>query len=77
MTKIISKEYNSVVFKIKEKNMLAKIWKKICILILIVACLFDIVIKLVDKVSFNKEALSSAKYMYEEYLSEKNENIIK
>ncbi len=57
--------------------MLAKIWKKICILILIVACLFDIVIKLVDKVSFNKEALSSAKYMYEEYLSEKNENIIK
>ena len=77
MTKIISKEYNSVVFKIKEKNMLAKIWKKICILILIVACLFDIVIKLVDKVSFNKEALSSAKYMYEEFLSEKNENIIK
>jgi len=77
LTKIISKEYNSVVFKIKEKNMLAKIWKKICILILIVACLFDIVIKLVDKVSFNKEALSSAKYMHEEYLSEKNENIIK
>lgn len=58
--------------------MLAKIWKKICVLILIVACLFDIVTKLVGKVSFNAEALSSAKYIHDEYLSEqKNENIIK
>lgn len=58
--------------------MLAKIWKKICILILIIACLFDIVLKLVGKVSFNAEALSSAKYIHDEYLSEKkNENIIK
>ena len=58
--------------------MLAKIWKKICVLILIIACLIDIVSKLVGKVSFNAEALSSAKYIHDEYLSEqKNENIIK
>ena len=58
--------------------MLAKIWKKVCILILIVACLFNIVMKLVGKVSFNAEALSSAKYIHDEYLSEKkNQNIIK
>lgn len=58
--------------------MLAKIWKKVCILILIVACLFDIVAKLVGKVSFNAEALSSAKYIHDEYLAEqKNQNIIK
>lgn len=58
--------------------MLAKIWKKVCILILIIACLFDIVTKLVGKISFNAEALSSARYIHDEYLSEKkNQNIIK
>lgn len=58
--------------------MLAKIWKKICILVLIVACLFNIVSKLVGKVSFNKEILSSAQYMHDEYIYEQeNENIIK
>ena len=58
--------------------MLPKIWKKLCILILIIACLFNIVIKLVGRVSFNKEALTSAKYMLEQYKYEKDdENIIK
>lgn len=58
--------------------MLAKIWKKVCIFILIVACLFNIVWKLVGRVSFNKEALDSAKYMIEQYEYEKDEeNIIK
>ena len=57
--------------------MLAKIWKKVCILILIIACLFNIVMKLVGKVSFNAEALSSAKYVHDEYLAEKNQNILK
>lgn len=58
--------------------MLAKIWKKVCIFILIVACLFDIVWKLVGRVSFNKEALDSAKYMLKQYEYEKDEeNIIK
>ena len=58
--------------------MLSKVWKKVCILILIIACLFNIVVKLVNRISFNKEALTSAKYMLEQYQYEKdNENIIK
>ena len=58
--------------------MLSKIWKKVCIFILIVACLFNIVMKLVGRVSFNKEALESAKYMVEQYKYEKKqENVIK
>ena len=58
--------------------MLSKIWKKVCIFILIVACLFNIVLKLVGRVSFNKEALSSARYMVEQYEYEKDEeNVIK
>ena len=58
--------------------MLAKVWKKVCIFILIVACLFNIVSKLVGRVSFNKEALESARYMIEQYEYEKDEeNIIK
>ncbi len=58
--------------------MLSKIWKKVCILILIVACLFNIVLKLVNRISFNKEALTSARYMLEQYEYEKDkENVIK
>ena len=58
--------------------MLSKIWKKLCILILIIACLFNIVLKLVDRVSFNKEAVESAQYMLtqQEYERDK-ENVIK
>ena len=56
--------------------MLARIWKKVCIAILIIACLFNIVSKLVHRVSFNKEILSSAQYMYDEYKYEKEENVI-
>ena len=58
--------------------MLAKIWKKICVLILIIACLFNITLKLVGRISFNKEALSSAKYMLKQLEYEKDgENVIK
>ena len=57
--------------------MLAKIWKKVCLAILIIACLFNIVSKLVNKVSLNKELVSSAQYMYEEYKYEQEENVIK
>ena len=57
--------------------MLAKIWKKVCIFILIVACLFNIVMKLIDRVSFNKEAVESAKYMIEQYKTENDKNVIK
>ena len=40
--------------------MLAKIWKKIGLIILIVACLWNVVFKLVNKVSFD-DAINSVK----------------
>lgn len=51
--------------------MLSKNWKRIGMLILIIACAFNIMSKLVNKLSLDKEMLSSAEYMYEQ---EKNEN---
>ncbi len=56
--------------------MLAKIWKKLCIAILIFACLFNIISKLVNRVSLNKEIVSSAQYMYDEYQYEKEKNVL-
>ena len=43
--------------------MLSKNWKKIGMLILIIACIFNIMGKLVHKFSLNKEMLYSAQYM--------------
>ena len=40
--------------------MLAKVWKKIGLIILIIACLWNVVFKLVNKVSFDN-AINSAK----------------
>lgn len=40
--------------------MLAKIWKKIGLIILIIACLWNLVFKLVNKVSFD-DAINQAK----------------
>jgi uncharacterized membrane protein (DUF106 family) len=51
--------------------MLAKYWKKIGLLILIIACVFNVMSKLVNKLSLDKEMLSSAQYMYEQ---QQNEN---
>ena len=46
--------------------MFAKYWKKIGMLILIIACVFNIMSKLVHKLSLNKEMIYSATYMQEE-----------
>ena len=46
--------------------MLAKIWKKIGLLILIIACIFNVMSKLVHKLSIDKEMLYSAEYMQEQ-----------
>lgn len=51
--------------------MLAKYWKKIGMLILIIACVFNIMNKLVHKLSLNKEMLYSAEYMFNQ---EENNN---
>ena len=46
--------------------MLAKYWKKIGMLILIIACVFNIMSKLVNKISLNKEMIYSAEYMQQQ-----------
>lgn len=43
--------------------MVARIWKKIGFLILIIACLFNITIKLVKKMPFLSELKNSAQYV--------------
>ena len=43
--------------------MVAKIWKKVLFIILIISCLFNIVNKLVHKASLQQELQSSAEYI--------------
>ena len=43
--------------------MLAKYWKKIGLFILIVACIFNVMTKLVNKLSLKDELQSSATYV--------------
>lgn len=43
--------------------MLAKSWKKILLFILIIACLFNVVNKLVHKASMEEEVGASANYI--------------
>ena len=46
--------------------MIAKIWKKVLLFILIVACLYNVVNKLVHKASLEQELESSAQYIMEQ-----------
>lgn len=57
--------------------MLAKIWKKLLMFILIVACLFNVIGKLVKNLSIEDELLSSAQYIQDQQDAEKQQNIIK
>lgn len=50
--------------------MIAKHWKKIGFIILIIACLFNIVNKLVRKVSVQDELQQSADYVQEQRMKE-------
>ena len=43
--------------------MLAKIWKKLLMFILIIACLFNVITKFVKKSSLKDELLTSARYV--------------
>ena len=56
--------------------MLAKYWKKIGFFILIVACIFNIMNKFVNKLSLKDELESSATYIYEKN-QEENTNSVK
>mgnify|MGYP005774570883 CR=1 FL=1 len=51
---------------IGEIKMIAKIWKKLLFVILIIACLFNIVNKLVNKASLEQELQSSAEYIQQQ-----------
>ena len=70
--KSIINRYSYFVFE-GEKAMLKRSWKKIGMLILIIACIFNIMGKLVNKLSLNKEMLYSAEYMYEEQQNQQNQ----
>ena len=50
--------------------MLAKLWKKIGLFILIVACIFNVMNKFINKLSLKDELESSATYVYQENLEE-------
>lgn len=43
--------------------MIAKYWKKICLIIVALACLFNVVIKIVSKTSMRDELEASALYV--------------
>lgn len=45
--------------------MLAKSWKKILLVILIIACLFNVVSKLVKRNSFKQEIIATYNYFIE------------
>lgn len=51
--------------------MIAKLWKKIGLLILIIACIYNVMNKIVKKVSFDSEMESTATY-YNENIKDKN-----
>ena len=52
--------------------MLAKVWKKLGFIILIIACLFNITTKLIRRVPFLQELTMSAQYVYSEQQNEQN-----
>ena len=57
--------------------MLAKVWKPVLMLILIVACLVNVITKLVNNLSLDGELLSSARYIQEQQQKENLVNVLK
>ena len=51
---------------------MSKIWKKLLLVILIVACLFNVVSKIVKRYSLKEELESAAQYMEEQKANEEN-----
>ena len=52
-------------------ELLAKTWKKIGLIIVIIACLFNVVAKLVAKIPYMEQLEQSAQYVADQ---ERNEN---
>ena len=46
--------------------MIAKVWKKVLLFVLIIACLFNVINKLVHKDSMEQEVKASAEYVQEQ-----------
>ncbi len=59
--------------KKEKREMLKRNWKRIGMIILIIACIFNVMGKLIHKLSLNKEMLYSAEYMQEEQQNEQNQ----
>lgn len=53
--------------------MLKRHWKRIGMIILIVACIFNVMGKLIHKLSLNKEMVYSAEYMEQKQQNEQNQ----
>lgn len=51
--------------------MIAKIWKKVLLFVLIIACLFNVINKLVHKASMEEEVKASAGYVQEQIKNQK------
>lgn len=51
--------------------MVAKVWKKIGFFILIIACLFNIMVKIIKKTPFIDELKSSAQYIMQQNTEKK------
>ena len=66
----INKKISIIVYVKGEKDMVAKLWKKVLFVILIIACLFNIVNKLVHKASLKEELQSSADYIQEQKIEQ-------
>ena len=55
--------------------MLAKYWKKIGLIIVIIACVFNVMMKLINKTSLDNEMISSAEYVYEQEQQQNNNQV--
>ncbi len=51
--------------------MVAKVWKKVLLFVLIIACLFNVINKLVHKASMEDEVRASAEYVQEQTKNQK------
>lgn len=52
--------------------MIAKYWKKVGLIVVIIACLFNVVVKIISKTSVKNELEASAQYIQQQ--EEQNQN---
>lgn len=52
--------------------MVAKVWKKLLLFVVLIACLFNVVIKIVSKNSLEQELQTSAQYIQKQEMKINN-----